>query len=104
MESITKDDLKDLRKQLNEDMETQRTKLNEDMETHVGVLYEKFSGEVKLVAEQVTVIDTRLQRVEHKTDLLLETVADIKVELTPLRESVGNHETRIKHLESAHAR
>lgn len=70
-EYTTKADLKDLRKEI-----------NEDFKNHVGILYEKFHGDIKLVIEGQGGINQRLERVETKVDLLTETVGDIKIELT----------------------
>lgn len=85
-EYTTKADLKDLRKEI-----------NEDFKTHVGTLYEKFHGEVKLVIERQSGMDTRLERVEHKIDLLTETAGDIKIEVTGNQLELDNKVNRSEH-------
>ena len=75
-------DMKELRTDMNKDMKELRKDINEDFKHHVGVLYEKFHGDIKLVIEHQQGMDKRLVRVENKVDLLTETVADIKVEVT----------------------
>ena len=67
-----------------------RKEINDDFKHHVGVLYEKFHGDIKLVIEYQQGMGKRLARVENKVDLLTETVADIKVEVTGNRMELDN--------------
>lgn len=78
-EYITKTDLTEFGGSLKNDL---RKELNEDFKHHVGVIYEKFHGDIKLVIERQGGMDKRLERVENKIDMLTETAGDIKVELT----------------------
>ncbi len=74
-----------------------RKEINEDFKHHVGTIYEKFHGDIKLVIERQDGMDQRLERVENKIDLLTETVADIKVELTGDRMELDNKVDRSEH-------
>lgn len=85
----TKQDLIDFRKHL-----------NEDMRLHMGALYEKFSGDLTLLAEQVTAVNKRLTVVESKVDVVIEAVADLKVEATTRRERLLRLENRVATLET----
>ena len=88
-EPITQPDLKNLREQL-----------NEDMKTHIGTLYEKFSSDVGLLSEQVSSIDNRVITVERKLDVIIDAVADLKVEATEEREHQRRLDNRIAILEA----
>lgn len=90
----TKSDLNELREQLRQDMNVQRERFNEDMKTHTGTLYEKFSGDVGLLSEQMTMMNKRLARVEKKMDVLTDTVGDMKVELTVVNEKLDRKADR----------
>src|SRR3989344_4898734 len=105
-DSATKNDIEQLRKDMasKDDLADLRKQINEDIKLHMGTLYEKFSSDVKLVAEQVCAIDTRLQRVEQKADLLIETVGELKMEVSNDREVIKDHEQRVQRLEHAPAR
>jgi len=74
----------------------------DEMKTYMGVLYEKFDNEVKIVAEQYTAIDKRLTRVESKTDMLIETVADIKVDTAMIREELESKVDKSEHKKLVH--
>ena len=82
--------IKNLRSEMQDDMKGLRKEINDDFKHHVGVLYEKFHGDMKLVIEYQQGMGKRLARVENKVDLLTETVADIKVEVTGNRMELGN--------------
>lgn len=96
-EYATKGDLEDLRCGL-------RKEINEDIGVHMGVLYEKFENEVKVIAEQhvdidrnlVNInqhlghVDQRLDKLEIKTDMLIETVGEIKVDVTDIKDGLKN--------------
>ena len=88
-DQATKNDLFELRKQL-----------NEDIRGHMGVLYEKVSRDVVLLREQVTSVNKRLTVVESKVDFAIEAVADLKVEATSRRERLVRLENRISALET----
>lgn len=74
-----------------------RKEINEDFKTHVGVIYEKFHGDIKLVIERQDGMDEKLERVENKIDVLTETVADAKVELTGNRMEFDSKVDRSEH-------
>lgn len=101
----TKDDLKKL-----------RGELKEDFKNYTGILYERFSDQVQVIAEQnsdikkelkkinnhLEVSDGRLDKLEIKTDVLIETVAEIKVDTTAIREELENKTDVIEHKKLAH--
>ena len=89
-EYITKADLTEFGKDF-------RKEISKDFKNHVGILYEKFHGDIKLVIDGQGGINQRLERVEHKVDLLTETVADVKVELTGHRMELDNKVDRSEH-------
>jgi len=60
----------------------------DELKGYMGLLHERFSDEIKVVAEQYTSIDKRLTKVESKADTLIETVADIKVDTAIIREEL----------------
>ncbi|MBI2670245.1 MAG: hypothetical protein HYX20_03830 [Candidatus Yanofskybacteria bacterium] len=74
----------------------------DEMKTFMGVLYEKFDNEVKVVAEQyidtnrnlVNInkhlghVDQRLDKLEIKTEVLMETVAELKEDMTVMKEDM----------------
>lgn len=106
-EYATKGDLREL-----------RTEINEDFKVHVGVLYEKFENEVKVVAESHLDIDRKVDKLSFKGDLLaekvdglaekvyglankvdelndktgllIETVGEIKVDVADIKDSLKN--------------
>ena len=67
--------------------------------TEVGALLENIDEKLNVILEGQTSVADRVERLEQKVDMVVETVAEIKVEVTPLRETVKDHETRIKRLE-----
>ena len=75
----TKSDLKELRKEI-----------NEDIGVHMGVLYEKFENEIKVVAESH--LDTRreVRTLGTKVDMLIETVGEIKVDVADIKDNFKN--------------
>lgn len=104
---VTKQDFKEFKQEL-----------NEDIKMHMGVLYERFSGEVKFVAEQVGTVlekqqetnekidkltsradqtdlkfvhlETKFDHLEEKVDMLIETVGEIKVDVTEIKDELQN--------------
>lgn len=90
----TKSDLKKLRNEIKGDLESDfkrfRGEIKEDFKNYTGLLHEQFSDQVKLVAEQYTSIDRRLTKVETRTEILMETVAEIKMDTTMIREELEN--------------
>lgn len=96
--SELKDDFKELRNELKEDLNG----LKEDFKNHTGFLIEQFSDQVKVVAEQYSGIEKRLTRVESKTDMLVETVADIKVDTAMIREGLESKADKSEHKKLEH--
>ncbi|MDO8592313.1 MAG: hypothetical protein Q7R92_00900, partial [bacterium] len=72
------------------DMQELRANINGDIKTHMGVLYEKFSDEVRVVAESH--LDTRreIKTLGTKVDMLIETVGEIKVDVTDIKDGLKN--------------
>ena len=77
-QTTTKDDLKKL-----------RSELGEDFKNYAGMLHERFTDQVKVVAEQYTTINKRLTGVESKTTILVETVGEMKVEMTKMKDDIS---------------
>lgn len=77
-----------------------RTQINEDLRLHMGALYEKVSSDVSLLGEQLTALNKRLTVVESKVDVVIESVADLKVESTNRRERLLRLENRVNTLEA----
>lgn len=85
------------------DLEELRKGMNEDFKTHIGALYEKFSGEVKLVAEQHQDTNTRVRNLEHqhqdtsatigkldkKMELVIETLGELKVDVSEIKDGLN---------------
>ncbi len=69
-----------------------RQEINEDFKQHIEVLYEKFHTDIQLLAEQQ-------QDTNRKVDMLIETVGDIKVEITEINEKLDNKVDRSEFLE-----
>lgn len=85
-EYATKSDLKEL-----------RGGINKDIKTHIGVLYEKFSDDVKVLAEshldtsrEVKNLGTRVGGLEIKMDMLIDTVGEIKIDVAEIKEGLKN--------------
>lgn len=99
----TKSDLKKLRNEIKGDFEGDlkrfRNEVREDFKNHTGLLHEQFSDQVKLVAEQFTSIDRRLTKVETRTEILMETVAEIKMDTTMIREENKTDKAKVQKLE-----
>ena len=74
----------------------------DNVKNYMGLLHEQFSDQVKVVAEQYSTIDRRLTRVESKTDMLIETVADIKVDTTMIREELEGKVDKSGHRKLEH--
>ncbi|MGD0977026.1 MAG: hypothetical protein ABR875_01890 [Minisyncoccia bacterium] len=98
-EYIVKSDFAELRKGM-----------NEDFKTHIGALYEKFSGEVKLVAEQHQDTNTRVRNLEHqyqdtdtrvqridkkvdtlekKMDIVVDVLGELKVDVSEIKNGLN---------------
>jgi hypothetical protein len=60
-----------------------------------GALYGKFSGDVRLLSEQMSTINKRVTVVETKVDAVIEAVDDLKVKSIGLSDRVRRTETRI---------
>ena len=73
-----------------------------EMKNYVGLLHEQFSDQVEVVAEQYANIDRRLTKVESKADMLIETVADIKVDTAMIREELGSKADKGEHKKLEH--
>jgi len=92
-EYATKSDLKGLRRGI-----------NQDIKTHIGALYEKFSDDVKVVAEahldtnrelkklggRVGGLEGRMGSFEGKVDMLVDTVGEIKIDVAEIKEGLKN--------------
>ena len=88
----------------------------DDVKNYMGLLHENFSDQVKVVAEQNSdinktlkkmnnhfqIVDGRLDRLEIKTNMLIETVADIKIDTTMIREELGNKADKGEHKKLEH--
>ena len=94
---VLRNETKGMKQEIRDEMKDMRKNLNDDFKTHINVLYEKFHGDVKLVIERQGGMDRRLERVEKKVDLLTETAADIKVEVTGNRLELDNKTDRAEH-------
>lgn len=100
----TKNDLKGLRTELKGDMKQLRVEMNEDIKTHIGVLYEKFSDDVKLVIEsqqdtnrQVTLLGERTSSLEDKMDMVIDTLGEVKVSVNEIKDQLQNKVDRQEH-------
>ncbi len=119
----TKEDLKKMRGEIGGDIKgfkdefrEDRKKYKDEMKTYMGVLYEKFDNDVKVVAEQyldtnrnlasinkyLGHVDQRLDKLKIKTDMLVETVADIKVDTAMIREELGSKADKSEHKKLEH--
>lgn len=78
-EYATKSDLKEL-----------RGGINKDIKTHMGALYEKFSDDVKVLAESHLDTNKRVRNLEIKMDMLVDTVGEIKVDVVEVKEGLKN--------------
>lgn len=94
----TKGDLKKLGTGISKDIRG----FKNEIKNYMGVLHEQFSDQVKVVAEQYTAIDKRLMRVESKTDMLIETVADIKVDTEMFIEKLESKIDKSEHKKLEH--
>ncbi|MDO8492799.1 MAG: hypothetical protein Q7S34_04115 [bacterium] len=97
----TKNDLKEFR---------------DEVKDYMGVLHENFSDQVKVIAKQNSdinktlkkmnghfqIVDGRLDRLEIKTNVLIETVADIKVDTAMIREELGSKADKSEHKKLEH--
>lgn len=119
----TKEDLKKLETGIGKNIRGFKNEIKEEMigfkdeiKTYMGVLYEKFDNEVKVIAEQhvdidrnlVSInkhlghVDQRLDKLEIKTDMLIETVADIKVDTAMIREELEGKTDKSEHKKLEH--
>ena len=71
-----------------------------DVKNYIGALHERFTDEVKIVAEQYGGIDKRLNRLESKTDMIVETVGDMKVDMTVMKEDMTEMKGDISELKT----
>ncbi len=60
--------------------------LNEDIKTYVGTLYEKFSDDVKVLAESHLDTNKRVRNLEVKMDMLVDTVGEIKIDVAEIKD------------------
>lgn len=82
------------------DLTELRKQLNADIRLHMGALYEKVSSDVSLLGEQSTAINKRLTVVESKADVIIEAVAELKVEATTRGDRLLRLENRVSALET----
>ena len=92
------------------------TVFKDDVKNYMGTLHERFSDQVQVIAEQnidisktlkkmnnrFVTVDNRLDRLEIKTDTLIEAVADIKVDTAMIRRELGNKTDREGHKKLEH--
>ncbi|OGN05383.1 MAG: hypothetical protein A2831_01440 [Candidatus Yanofskybacteria bacterium RIFCSPHIGHO2_01_FULL_44_17] len=86
------------------DLRELRQEINEDMRVHVGVLYEKFENEVKVVAESHQDIDRKVDKLDfgvgtltdevgklnNKMDMVVETIGEIKTDISEIKNDLKN--------------
>lgn len=77
-----------------------RKELNKDMKTHMGVLFEKFSEEVTIVAEQYLETNRHLKSLENKMDVVVETIGESKVDTADLKSETDTIKHRLAILEN----
>jgi hypothetical protein len=82
IEYVTKQDLNDFHNDF-------RKELNEDIKIHMGVLYEKFENEVKVVAESHLDIDRKVDKLGFRVSTLTDTVGELNSKVSMLIETVG---------------
>ncbi len=63
----------------------------------MGVLYEKFRSDTQLLAEQVQTIAQQQKATDKKLDLVIETIAEIKVELSEINDKLEQKVDREDH-------
>jgi hypothetical protein len=68
----------------NADLDT----LKNDLQNFMGSLYEKFHSDVELIIENQQETNHRIDTLENKNDLIMETVGEIKVELSEIHENL----------------
>ncbi len=69
----TKDDLKNLK---------------EDLQNFMGALYEKFHSDVQFLAEQMSSMGKQFIETNRKVDLLIDTVGMMQVDITEIKEKL----------------
>ena len=70
-------------------------------DTEVGTILESIDDKLNILLEGQSLLTGRVDRLEGKVDTVIETVADVKVEVTGFRDTAEQHEVRIKRLEPA---
>lgn len=101
----------DLNKALDRSQNKLCKEINADFKEHIGVMYEKFSDEVKLLAEAHQETDKKIGRldqktgqlnqkfewlgqkvdaIDQKTDMIIDTLGGMKVEITEINEKLDN--------------
>ncbi len=98
---------RDIREDIREDIKTYQEEMKsyvgsvqEDMKTYVGAIAEKFSSDVQLLAEQQSEMKKDISAIKDTLELVVETLGDVKVEVTGLRQDHESLERRVTHIES----
>ncbi|MEK7582227.1 MAG: hypothetical protein AAB488_02780 [Patescibacteria group bacterium] len=96
-EYATKSDLQKLHRATKADIKELRGNINQDIKTHMGVLYKKFSDDVKVLAEahldtgrEVKNLGARVGGFEVKMDILINTVGEVKVDVAEIKNELKN--------------
>lgn len=89
-EYATKDDLHELRKEI-----------NEDTGVHMGVLYEKFSNEVKVVAESHLDTHREIKTLGAKVDMLVETVGGMQLDMTEIKSDLSETKSDVAEIKDS---
>lgn len=100
----TKSDLQKFKEEIKTVVRGDIKQYKDEMKNYVGALHERFSDQVAVIAEQhvdidrnlvgikkhLGHVDQRLDKLEIKTEVLMETVAEIKMDTTMIREGLEN--------------
>ena len=65
-------------------------KLGNELKTHMGVLFERASEQTVLLAEQLEDTNHRVNNLESKMDMVIETIADVKVVVNEIKDGLDN--------------
>lgn len=109
----TKNDLQKFKEEIKTAVRDDIKQHKDEMKNYVGALHERFSDQVAVIAEQhvdidrnligikkhLGQVDQHLDKLEIKTEVLMETVAEIKMDTTMIREENKVDQTKTKKLE-----
>src|SRR2546425_1529098 len=94
-DTLTKEDLQD---ELQKFQHEFRKGLNGDMKTYLGVLYEKFADDHKLLTQGVLEINTRLKKTETALAVVKDTVSTLNDKMDVVVEGVRQSEIKVTNL------